>query len=971
MTPVVAVVAAYGRADTVGGTVRALAALPGVDRVVVVDDGSRDRTAREAAAAGARVVSLPANVGKGGAVAAGVAAEPGAAVYLLVDADTGPTAAAAGPLLDPVLSGEADMAVGVLPAAGGRGGLGTVRRLAAAGIRRATGREVAAPLSGQRAVRGDLLRALDLAPRFGLETAMTLDALSAGARVVEVPVEVEHRHTGRSPAGFAHRARQGTDVARALWPRLTSGRTRLRLIAAALAAALVAAWFSGGRWEPSSVPPAPPPPAKVLVFGMPGLAWDDVGTGRLPALDGLLAGGALGAMTVRTASRIPTSVEGYATLGAGSRVRAAPGVAAAAGAGPVTVPGAARLRQDAGRHLPSLPGDLGTALHAAGRLTAVVGNADLAPGLSGADDLEPVRRPAAVAAMDAAGRVDAGTVEPDDLLVADPRAPFGRRADPDRFAAAVRRALAAADVVVADPGDLDRAAALAEVAAPAWFVAANREEALAATDAILGRVVAAAPPGTLVLVVSVRPPGDEWRLTPVVAAGAGVVPGHLHSPSTRRLGLVTLTDVAPTVLAALGAPPPAGMVGHPLRYHPIDELGPGRPDPSRLARLDRDVAYREQVYVGVTIAFIAVQAALYLAIAVALARPRPLPARPAGVLTDLALAVAAFPLATFLFRALPAPGLGRWGLGLLVAVDAALVALARRARPKPLAPLSWIFGATVAVLVVDLATGARLQTGSLLGYSPQSAGRFYGVGNTAFAVLAAATVLVAALHVHHAPRRREALVAVTGLFVLVAVVDGAPGLGDDVGGILTLPPVFALVAVRLWGGRLTWRRVLAAVGITAALLAAATAADLLRPPESRTHLGRLAADVWRDGAGVLWTTIARKAAASLRIMRATPWSWAVPVIAGFVLYVLVWRRGAARLLPPGSALRTGVIGALAAGVLGCVVNDSGVVVLALVLVEVGPVLGVLAVWAGRRGPLPVTGGAGGPLATPAAPTRPG
>ena len=71
------------------------------------------------------MLRLPANVGKGGAVAAGVLAAPDADVYLLIDADVGPTAAAAGALVEPVVAGDADMTVAVLPSAGTRAGLGS------------------------------------------------------------------------------------------------------------------------------------------------------------------------------------------------------------------------------------------------------------------------------------------------------------------------------------------------------------------------------------------------------------------------------------------------------------------------------------------------------------------------------------------------------------------------------------------------------------------------------------------------------------------------------------------------------------------------------------------------------------------------------------------------------------------------------------------------------------------------------
>ena len=943
--PVVAIVAAKDAGATVADTVAALRGVAGVDEIVVVDDGSTDDTSARAIRAGAWVLRLPVNRGKGGAVAAGVNLASHAGVYLLVDADVGPTASAVEALLAPVLAGEADMAIGALPGAGRKGGFGLVKRTAAAGIKRAAGQVVRAPLSGQRAVRGELLRSIDLASRFGLETALTIDARRAGARIVEVPVDMDHRHTGRTVSGFSHRGRQGADIVRALWPRLTSPRARVGLVAVALVVALVSALWSGGQWEASSVPLGAQA-QKVLIFGMPGIRWDEVGTGRLPSLDGLIGGGALAAMTVRTLSREPSPAEAYATLGAGARVQAGEPAEdahnAAAPVGGVIVTGGLEARRTAGPHVSSKPGALGDALHAAGLRTAVVGNSDTPSGLAGLPGLHPVRRPTAVALMDHTGRVDAGTVEANDLMVGDRAAPFGERSDADRIVAATVDALATADVVLADPGDLDRAADLAGIA-PAGYAAQFRAQTLAATDALLGRVVAEAPPGTLIMVVSTRPPTDEWRLTPLVLNGPGVTHGYVHSPSTRRLGLVTLTDVAPTILAALGAEDhqAEGMVGHALRYHAAD------PDPSRLGRLDADVAQRERIYLPIALAFIAFQAVAYGVIALVLSRPR----RPrwVWVMRDVALAIAAFPLGTLLFRLATQllPGRG-WSIVPLLPVLIGLIVLAaRQAGRTSLSPLAWIFGATAWLLVLDVVTGGRLQVAGILGYSPQSAGRFYGLGNTTFAVLAACALLAAVLHVQKAPRRREAVFAVAAFLLLVAVVDGAPSLGDDVGGILTLVPVFGLTILALAGRRLTWRTVAAVALAAVAVLAAATTVDLLRPPEARTHLGRLAANTRDNGVGELVTTIARKAEANVRLLRLTPWSWVVPVIVGFLLYVLVPRHKWAELLPPRSPLRTGVLASLAAGVLGFAVNDSGVVVVALVLVEVGPLLAILALDRGR------------------------
>ncbi|HVM02670.1 MAG TPA: hypothetical protein VM263_08365, partial [Acidimicrobiales bacterium] len=550
-------------------------------------------------------------------------------------------------------------------------------------------------------------------------------------------------------------------------------------------------------------------------------------------------------------------------------------------------------------------------------------------------------RPAAAAVMDTRGWIGSGDVGRD-LLVEDPAAPFGMRADPEAVVRATAAAVDAAGVVVVDPGDMDRAAEFAALSTPAAAALARRQ-ALASTDHLLSRVADLVGDDALLLVVSVAPPGRGWSLTPMVAAGRGVERGYLHSPSTRRLGVVALTDVAPTVLDALDVPVPEGMIGHPLRF------APGPVDLGALREPDRDEAFRESLYYPLVASFIVLQAVAYAVAVVAFGRLGGR-GRTRTFLRWGVVAVSAWPLATFLLRAVPDVAvLGAGAVPLLAALDAAVVALALWAgRRRPLGPLSWVCGTTVAVLVADLATGGHLQTSSLLGYSYNTAARFTGLGNTAFGVLAATAVLAAALHVHHAPRRGEATVTAGGILALVALADGAPSLGSDVGGILTLVPVFALTLVALSGRRVSLRAVAVAGAAGLALVAVATGVDLLRPPASRTHLGELVGRVADEGIEPLRTTVARKVSANLRSFRSV-WAWMVPITGAYVLAVLAWARGWERLLPPRSALRAALAGVLAAGVVGYAVNDSGVVVTALVAVYVGPFLTLLAL---HRDPAP-------------------
>jgi glycosyltransferase involved in cell wall biosynthesis len=216
---VLAVVAARNEEATVAMTVKALLGIPAVHEVLVVADGSDDRTAEEALAAGARVLARPHAVGKGGAVEAALERGSPADVYVLVDGDVGDSASEVEILLDALLSGRLDLAIGALPPRAG-GGFGLVKGFARWSIRTLTGFEAGEPLSGQRAVRGEVLDGCrPLAGRFGLETAMTIDAVRLGFRVGEIPVNMSHRPTGRGPAGFLHRAAQGAHISLAVLPR--------------------------------------------------------------------------------------------------------------------------------------------------------------------------------------------------------------------------------------------------------------------------------------------------------------------------------------------------------------------------------------------------------------------------------------------------------------------------------------------------------------------------------------------------------------------------------------------------------------------------------------------------------------------------------------------------------------------------------------------------------------------------------
>lgn len=245
------IIPAYNEAEFIGVTLRALQALSDagtvpIVEIIVVDDGSTDDTARAAEASGADVVLRQSNGGKGAALQAGFAMSSGD-ILLLLDADLGATALEAIMLLGPVLGEQADMTVATFPVIPGKGGgMGLVVKLSRWGIHKLTGRTMQAPLSGQRAIRREVIvNGGGFASGWGVEVALTVRALQQGYRVQEVPTQMTHRVTGRTWGAILHRAQQfmaAAGILLRLWrhplPRITS---------------------QSASEEPSLLPPAPTP----------------------------------------------------------------------------------------------------------------------------------------------------------------------------------------------------------------------------------------------------------------------------------------------------------------------------------------------------------------------------------------------------------------------------------------------------------------------------------------------------------------------------------------------------------------------------------------------------------------------------------------------------------------------------------------------------------------------------------------
>jgi len=406
-----------------------------------------------------------------------------------------------------------------------------------------------------------------------------------------------------------------------------------------------------------------------------------------------------------------------------------------------------------------------------------------------------------------------------------------------------------------------------------------------------------------------RPTGASDAPLPIGIAGRGF-DGNLTSDSTRMDGYVLSTDVAPTILRHFGIEVPAEMSGQPIRSEgsmdvaEIEALG---------ARMDV-ISSRRGPVVGLPIvAWLLLTLGVALIGGVSLARPT------VGL---LGLSIIYLPLLLLAGAALEP---GEATEALLVGFGApalAALTLALLAGYRALATASAL---TVAAYAVDVIAGSPLTSLSLLGPNPGLGVRFYGIGNELEALLAVLVVAgTGAGLTGFAPgaSRRSAMAVFLTLGFLAAAVFAAGRFGADVGAAIVFPVGAAVAAVAI-AGRGRWPAVLVVAASPVAVLALLALVDLLTG--ANAHLTRSVLDA--GGFGDLADVAQRRLQLSVRSFARPVLLVFLPVVLGLALLAYLRRDRLAGWLRNAPALRAGLLGALAATVVGTLANDSGALLL--------------------------------------------
>jgi len=451
-------------------------------------------------------------------------------------------------------------------------------------------------------------------------------------------------------------------------------------------------------------------------------------------------------------------------------------------------------------------------------------------------------------------------------------------------------------------------------AAVTWAVLQGTD-GLARADA-LAQAVTLEPGSTLVILstyTSAYRRAHHIYLGAIAIDGFGFTKGLLRSPSTRRDGVVTLADVAPTILMAAGVTPLASMGGRAVEQ--VESTDPV----AAVERLDDRYVQAARIRAPLLRGFVWFALVVLAGVALAIAGRRE---RRLRIPIRIALTVVAtVPLGLFLEPVLPHGGSTL--LAILVVAGFALVVGAAASLLGTSAGMAAVSGVTVVTVIVDLALRGPLASRAPISYLIADGSRFYGIGNELMGVLVAA--MLVALAVAFDRRAVAPLAGATAMTIVIALM-GAPTVGAKLGSLFVAVPAFGLLAASAGGRKPSWWLALAFEIVAGAATGILILADRLRPAAQRSHIGQV------GGAGT-GATVARKIGAALRLLALSIWMVALLIV--LALAGVVWRtRGddVRRVLGARSHLRASLAGGGLAIVGALAFNDAGTIAAALIAI---------------------------------------
>lgn len=710
---------------------------------------------------------------------------------------------------------------------------------------------------------------------------------------------------------------------------------------------------------------------RVVIVSMPRLTWETFQNSKATNIDSIISRGSIGTLSVRVLGAQSSPSKGYATISAGNRSTAAN--AATVGfvqpdelydaekasdvfgiqRGKISTKNPAALGLNFEMSLEanrksldnSKIGSFAQGLSKDSKSIAIFGNADSCL----TDSPFCFERSIAYVGTNDNGVLKAGDVSRELLSENSLKGKARPSLDFKKMTKKVGASIEVNDVTVAECSDMeridrDRKRTKVEVYERDFISAVEK------CDAFIGSIINSMDlKKDQIYILSPSSPREKEETTFFAAAGDGIPKGYASSSTTRIKGAVTLVDIAPSILEFLGANVPDAMNGSVFDWRKSQDSSKVRED--FLISMNERAVARDETLKPTVWFMVFVFAFSVIFAMIAFTRK----GKWVRFAEYFALLCASLPLFTFILQ--PAMAVLARPFRLIVVLFAAtalfaflLSVLAKKIGfPKMLVFLSSSY---LLVEIGDILTGGRLQFNSIFGNATLVAGRFAGFNNQSFALLSISMILFVAMVKQYFNSQKQVSTktvnfSMMALMFFILIVDGAPQFGSDVGGVLALTPTIFVVSMMLFEKRIKLRSLLLSGVATAVAIGAFTLVDLSKPEEKQTHLGRYADQLFSGDGGLV---IERKLNAALRSF--TRLDVTVIVLLG-VLFLIFAGMHSAGLLKRTNEANYGfkfiAYPGIFLGILGTLLNDSGVTIPALMMLVVIPAVVLLIIDSNGRG----------------------
>lgn len=437
---------------------------------------------------------------------------------------------------------------------------------------------------------------------------------------------------------------------------------------------------------------------------------------------------------------------------------------------------------------------------------------------------------------------------------------------------------------------------------------------------------------TMVIALNPYPANDDREqkntLTPIIVNGKEITGGSwLISSSTKRQGIVSNIDVAPTILSFFNIDRPGYIAGHKITSS--DKIAQQAELTNMLARLINIHNLRP----GIIKPYIFSIIVLLSAIAVCLFFKKQ---KVLKNLKPLLVVITLFPLIYLYLPINSSTALWLFWVETILLVAILTCILNRLFRGLKMFYI--VYQMTSLAILIDLLGGAKFIKYSVLGYDPISGARYYGIGNEFMGVLVGASIMAAGISLDNIKTHQKAFKTFWSFyFSLAFLIIGSPFLGTNVGGAIASSVGFILALFIFYYGRITIKQGIFSMFMITGFLIGAFLFDFRQPIENQSHIGRLANNIIENGISPFITIIKRKMLINYKLVKYTIWSRVFLVSLLVMLLAFIQPKGILRArLEKYPHMGGALLATFISSLVVLVVNDSGIVAAATVAIYLVP-----------------------------------